>query len=351
MKPLAYLACLLLMWQCCPNEEPIKAAEPFGDGMVVAKDKPIMVFGEGSGKIKVEMGGEKTTCRASEGKWLAELPPMKAGGPYVMKIIHKKERIEFTDVYVGTVLLLGGQSNLQFKLQESNTPKEEWTGDSLMRSFSLPRLEEGEPFSPKDGWVVCTDENAAVWSAIGYLTAKEIRRRTGEAVGIVNCYQGASVIEAWIPAERVGKECYRLEDDQKHFDHHFDFYKTWNQDGLLFETDIELFAPYSVSRVVWYQGESDATVAEAAIYPALFSELAESWREAFRDAEMPFTIVQLADNIYRDPAGWKAMQEAQLRIPEVVPNTVVVKCADICENDDIHPKSKAALSIRIADML
>jgi len=348
-KIVLYALCLVCFWQCSSDNTPVSVAQQFGDGMVLAKNKPIFVFGEGSGRIKVAVNGVKAVCKAVEGKWIAELPPMEAGGPYTMTVSSKGGSVEFDDVYVGTVLLMSGQSNMQFQLQGSNTPQEEWTADPLLRSFTMPRIEPGEQFTPEDGWVSCSADNVAAWSAIGYMTGKEVRRRTGEAVGIVNCYQGASVIESWIPEERVEKECYALTDDQKHFDHFYEPYKAWNANGVLYHLDIEPFAPYSISRVVWYQGESNATVDESAIYPALFGEMAGAWREAFKDPELPFTIIQIADFIYRDQAGWTAMQEAQEKIPSVVSNTVTVKCADICENDDIHPKSKAALSLRVAE--
>ena len=106
----------------------LKAGEPFRDGMVLAKDKPVNVFGEGRGRVVVKVAGKKATAKARDGKWEAVLPQMEAGGPYTMTIRSKGDKVVFEDVYVGRVIVLAGQSNIQFKLRESSTPESEWTG-------------------------------------------------------------------------------------------------------------------------------------------------------------------------------------------------------------------------------
>ena len=46
--------------------------------------------------------------------------------------------------------------------------------------------------------------------------------------------------------------------------------------------------------------------------------------------------------------GWRLVQEAQAEISTVVPGVYTVISRDICETDDIHPRSKHALGCRIA---
>lgn len=128
--------------------------------MILAKGKPIHVFGEGTGHICVRLAGKKASAGCTDGRWDVTLPAMKAGGPYSMTIRSGKDRIILNDIYIGNVIMVSGQSNMQFKLRESSTPEEEWFSDPLLRSYSLPRMEEGEPFSPEDGWIACTEDNA-----------------------------------------------------------------------------------------------------------------------------------------------------------------------------------------------
>lgn len=350
---LTLLAALALPLLCpaAPEGTGLKLAEPFQDGCILAKDKPVRIFGEGEGRVKVKVAGRRAVAKAVDGKWTAVLPAMKAGGPYDMRVKCKGEKMTISDVYVGNVILLGGQSNLQFKLKESNTPQEDWKADGMLRSYSLPRLEEGEPFSPADGWVRCTKENAGDWSAIGYLVGSGIRKRTGEAVAIINCYQGASCIESWIPGEVAQQDRFSVPADQRQGDFLAGYYQTWNRPGTLFGKILSQIVPYAVSDVIWYQGESNSGKGEVEIYPALFEELLKSWRTAFEDENLPFVVVQLADHNRRGDEHWKRLQDLQARFPSMFDGVRSVRCKDVCETDNIHPQSKAALSERIIDIL
>lgn len=337
----------------CGRQSEFSLADPFAGGFVLAKDKPARIFGTGSGTVKVKLlcEGKSMACakaRAKAGLWTAILPAMPAGGPYELSVSSSDTTVTVCDVYVGTVILLGGQSNLQFKLEDSNTPPEEWKSDSLLREYSLPRLEEGEPYSPSDGWIRCTRENAGDWSAIGYLAGTELRKATGEAVAVINCYQGASVIETWIPEEIALLPQYSVADEERQGDFLSDYYWTWNKPGTLYREALGKIVPYGVSSVVWYQGESNTGRGEVAIYQDLFGELLKSWRAAFCDPTLPFVVVQLADHDRRGNEHWHRLQAIQAGFPDVFPNVASVPCKDVCETDDIHPKSKAVLSQRIA---
>lgn len=356
MKRYAWLLCLSFLFLSLPvlsvSVDRLQLHEAFTDHMVLPKNKTIRVFGKGDGKIKVALCGKKAKTKAVDGKWIAELPPMKAGGPYKLTVQSKEEKQEIEDVWIGTVVVAAGQSNMQFRLQDSSTPPSEWKSDPLMRSFSLRRIEQGEPHTPEEGWIVCTKEDAGNWSALGYHIAQALRERTGEAVGLINCYQGASIIEAWMPEEISQEERFQQPKEEKHFDHFYPAYAAFNKHGILYDTMVLSIAPYSVSHVAWYQGESNTGEGEYRIYPDLAKAMVESWRTAFLDESLPFTMVQIADLKGRgDAAGWKNIQQVQLRIPDIVEGVQVVRSADVCEDDNIHPKSKEALGRRIADTI
>lgn len=236
-----FIATIVLLAAFALSADAFTLEPMFSDGMVLAKGKPIRVFGEREGRISVSLAGKRAVCQAVDGRWEAVLPAMKAGGPYRMTFSYPGGKAVVEDVYIGTVIIMAGQSNIQFKLKESSSAPESWKSEPLL--------------------------------------------------------------------------------------------------------------PYAVSAVVWYQGESNTGSGEAAIYPLLARELVLSWREAFKDPSLPFTIVQIADYVHRPDPSWKAVQEAQLRIPTVVPGVIVVKSADVCETDNIHPKTKDGLSERIAGTL
>jgi hypothetical protein len=114
---------------------------------------------------------------------------------------------------------------------------------------------------------------------------------------------------------------------------------------------IEKILPFSLSSVLWYQGESNASVAEADIYLNMLSAMIGAWRRYFRNDELKFIIIQLADHLDRAGYAWEKIQSEQLRAQDVIPLTKCVICRDVCDNIDIHPKEKDVLSSRVCDAL
>ena len=72
------------------------------------------------------------------------------------------------------------------------------------------------------------------------------------------------------------------------------------------------------------------------------------WREDLRDRALPFVIMQIADFIPRTDDGWRLIQKAQTDVQSLQEKVITVISRDICETDDIHPKTKAPLAERIA---
>ncbi|MBR4171337.1 MAG: hypothetical protein IKR48_06765 [Kiritimatiellae bacterium] len=322
----------------------------FSDHMVVAEGQSLRVFGTGDGLVDITFRGARARTVATDGAWCLEVPSGVAGGPFTLKVDLAGTMREITDVYVGEVLVMAGQSNLQFTLAGTGDPPESWVENSLIRNFSLPRPEAGAPFSPANGWVPLSKRNAGAWSAIGYYVAvQRAARRPGVAIGIVSCFQGASAIQGWMPASMATDPKFKLpEGGRYHGDLTYKRYAAWNKPGALYEKTFLKLAPYAVSHVTWYQGESNTGHLESEVYPQMFAAMATQWRKDLRKADLPFTVVQIADFDRRQDSDWKALQEAQLKIPQICKYVTVVKSADVCESNDIHPKTKSRLSERIA---
>ena len=322
----------------------------FSDRTVFAENLPIRVFGTGDGCVKVSFLGETAEACSFGERWEVELAPREAGGPYEMEIELDGEKKVLSDVYVGKVYLIAGQSNAEFQLVTSNTSQELYRDDPLLRNYFVSRpWIETEALSSKDGWLPAKKETVGVWSAIGYLAGESVRNATGKAVGLISCYQGASVIESWLPREIA--DGIRLPDSQCYIDHYYPDFTPWNGNGIIYETMLKTFMPFAVNGVVWYQGESDTTVQEAAIYDRSMELLFACVRDMQRNPELPFVAVQIADYDYRKeygPDGWKGIQLAQERAAQKDGLVKLVKCADICESSMIHPVTKNALAERIA---
>lgn len=322
----------------------------FSNGMVLAADKPIRVFGEGTGTVTVRFLQNEKTLSSDGEKWLVELPAQPAGGPYEMEICLDGEWLTLSDVYLGEVILLNGQSNLQFKVRESTYPVENCESCELLRLFSVQNMHVSESWTPEDGWVTCRSEEAKDWSAIGYHAGLQIVREKQCAVGLIACYEGASVIESWLPEGTFAEMGLYFERKQLHGDHFHRVFSKWNGDGTLYHYMIEPLMPYSLTHVVWYQGESDASPAEGEEYDRLLMRLIEQRRADFMDPALPFVVIQLADTIERmnKSIGWFLVQQAQLRVGKRMRNVQTVISRDVCETDNVHPPTKIKLAERVA---
>ena len=320
----------------------------FSDHAVFAADRPISVFGSGKGRATVRLGEVCVDVCSETDTWCIELPGMGYGGPYTLEFSSDEEKKVLGDIYIGEVLLFSGQSNMSFALKESNTPKEYYSAPMpLLRYTKIADAGVAIPWSPADGI------SAEDWSALGYIAGKECALKKGVAIGVICCSQGASVIESWMPEGTLAKIGIDLSPEQKHLDHYHEVYGQWNSDAFLYRQRLSHIIPYTLSGVVWYQGESDASPEEGALYQYELEALIRIWRSDFKNPALPFVIVQIADTAERiaQGEGWRLVQRAQEEISSLVPSVYTVISRDICETDDIHPKSKYALGCRIAEAI
>ena len=352
----------------------MELGEIFRDNMVLAAGVPIRVFGRGKGIIKIDFRGEAREWEVGgidNDEWTVELPACEVGGPFEMKItLDAQDRgqtlstlsteaqdggqtLVLHDVYVGRVYLLAGQSNAEFTLSESTTPPEQWAGDPLLRNYFVDRPWIAEDvFAHGSGWMPAKTHEVGRWSALAYLVGQGMRQRTNEPVGIISCFQGASVIEAWLP--RADAERFRLPDGEVYIDHWYPDFAAWNGNATIYERMLTRVARFAVSGVIWYQGESDTSVAEASIYDAELACFASEVRHLQQNPDLRFAVVQIADYDYRadnDPAGWQGIQNAQARAAAADNYFSLIPSRDVCESSCIHPPTKALLAGRIVDAL
>ena len=317
----------------------------FGSNMVLQALAPVRFFGDGYGKVAVTLDGVRKEAEA-DGEWLVEFDPFDYGGPYDITVELDGIFIMLRDVYFGDVILLGGQSNMQFKLYESSESKENYRANENVRLYTVDRMETGERFSSRDGWVPLSLENAPYFSAIGYYVAQGLASKDRK-IGLIACYQGASVIQSWMPRDVALVPEFEIEN--RFADHVW--YPIWNDDGVLWENMMEKILPFAFNTVLWYQGESNASVNEADIYMDMLKAMILGWRRYFKNDNMRFIVIQLADHLDRAGYAWEKIQSEQLRAQDEIPLVKTVICRDVCDNIDIHPREKDVLSQRIVALL
>ncbi len=122
-----------------------------------------------------------------------------------------------------------------------------------------------------------------------------------------------------------------------------------NSPHILFDNMLSPLIPYALRGAIWYQGESNASNAKQ--YRKLFPIMIKSWRKAWNQGNFPFLFVQLANfgQFIKDPAEspWAELREAQTMTLSL-PNTGMAVTIDIGEFNDIHPRNKQDVGLRLA---
>lgn len=122
-----------------------------------------------------------------------------------------------------------------------------------------------------------------------------------------------------------------------------------NLPTTLYNAVLYPLAPYALSGIVWYQGESNA--GNPAPYGDYLKKLMGCWRDRWNDQQMPFVIVQLAN--YMAPSeqpqnsGWAQLREQQRLTAKNDQRAEMACIIDLGETVDIHPLRKKEVAERI----
>lgn len=178
--------------------------------MVLQRNQNINVWGwcKSAAKVKVTLNGQQANTTAdAKGNWRATLPPMAAGGPYVMDVTSGNEHLQYKDVMLGEVWICSGQSNMQFFLnQATGYEQEQKQADTMqVRQFLVPQKMSLTPEKNLSGgeWIKASAGKVGYFSAVGYFFAKHLAQKLHVTVGIVHSSWGASQAESWISKESL----------------------------------------------------------------------------------------------------------------------------------------------------
>jgi sialate O-acetylesterase len=191
--------------------KPVKLAALFGDHAVLQREMPVPVWGwtRPLAPVTVRLGPcEARGLAGEDGKFLVRLPPMPAGGPYVLAAAAEGGgTAESTDVMVGEVWLASGQSNMEWTMTQTGAPGQREAAnaaDPLLRMLTVPREARlGRRADLPASWQCCAPPATGEFSAVGYYFARRLRAELGVAVGLINASVGGTFIEAWISRERL----------------------------------------------------------------------------------------------------------------------------------------------------
>ena len=322
------------------------------------------------------------------GKWIYNMNPPKAGGPYEMTLTGKNT-ITVKNIMVGEVWICSGQSNMQMSVQSSNNATEEIAAADYpnIRLFTVQRKVAQEPQSDCEGsWTLCSPETVPGFSAVGYFFGRELYQKLDVPVGLIHTSWGGTPAEAWTRRgvlksdtdfrpilNRYDEAIKKYPQAKKEYEQKL---AEWKQavekakaEGTnpprrpgapfgpghphspsgLYNAMIAPLIPYGIRGAIWYQGESNA--GRAYQYRKLFPAMIKNWRTDWGQGDFPFLFVQLANfmAVKPDPgeSNWAELREAQLMTLSL-PNTGMATIIDIGDADDIHPKDKQDVGKRLA---
>lgn len=201
---------LLLLLAASPfrADAVVKLPRLVSNGMVLQRDMPLKIWGwaDPSEKVKVEFIGKTYQTKADKkGNWQLELPAMKAGGPYKMKV----NGVEINDILFGDVWLASGQSNMELQIRRvmdlyaDEIKQINNANIRLFRSSTRKEPDIAQADYPDGSWLPATPENIMDFSAVAYFFANELYQKHQVPVGIISTAIGGSPAEAWLSEEAV----------------------------------------------------------------------------------------------------------------------------------------------------
>lgn len=285
-----------------------------------------------SATVSAPTGRGVDRVRFADGK----LTGVPTGGPYTLVCQVKVEgpnpafntQVVVSPIFVGDLWVLAGQSNMQGvgdlidvtpphpsvmalgmdgKWVQAEEPLH-WLVDSP------DPVHSGDPSTQKKRSEE-EHKTRTKGTGLGLPFAVAMVEKTNVPIGLVICAHGGTSMEQWNPAKKEdgGKSLY----------------------GSMIR-QVKL-AGNKVAGVLWYQGESDAMGGAAEKYPKVFADFIAAVRSDFHDSELPFYFVQIGRFVNGgSPKGWNAVQDAQRKLPDQVPNTAVISVIDLELDDLIH---------------
>ena len=366
-KKLSFFFLSLLLTSFSTTQANVILPKILGHNMVLQRNKHVLVWGTAvkGEKVTVTFGGQtKTTVANDSGRWEVKLNPMQASELPRQMTIAGTNTIVLKNILVGEVWLCSGQSNMEYAMRKNSKLQNTVRGahfaedDLLTASNSnirifLVRRKYMSPDSTHAGWSPAIASEALLkdFSAAGYFFAKNLYTKLHIPVGMISSAVPGSRIEPWIQAEKM-KVSPKLKDGK--------VLEPLTADGgdagKFYTTMIQPLIPFALKGFLWYQGESGCFLNENIRYAYKQKTLIESWRNDWRDKDLPFYYVQIAPYSYSSakdvrphttdnlPEFWES-QALLLKLPQ----TGMITITDLVDSIvDLHPGYKWEVGRRLS---
>jgi sialate O-acetylesterase len=358
------------------------------DHMVIQRGLPVHVWGMAAPlePVTVTFRGETKSGTADDlGRWSIYLSPGEAGGPFQLSI-KATNTIVLDDVLVGDVWVASGQSNMEFPMTglinaSSEIAAAQYPKIRIFRVEHRPSDFRRSDVEAKT-WSACTPESAADSSAVAYYFARDLHRRMNIPIGLVESFWGGTPAESWTSLHALSADASLMpvfaarsqitdkreygillhQQEERDFQHAVEQAKAegkpvpsrpWRPDfaawapAALYNGMIAPLTPFAIRGVIWYQGEANSGPDRAPLYARLFQTMIRDWRSAWGEGDFPFLFVQIANWNVAAEDLWPEVRDAQFKAL-ALKNTGMAVTIDIGDPDDVHPKDKLDVGLRLA---
>lgn len=323
----------------------------FSDNMVLQRNAEAKIWGWANPNEEVKIipswdNKEYKVKANSQAYWEIKIITVKEGGPFIITLKGYNE-IVLKNILLGDVWLCSGQSNMEMAASwgiDNGEEEVKHATNENIRFFSVPKLSATDPQNNVSGtWTTCTPETMKNFSAVGYFFAKRVQEDLKSVpIGLISSNWGGTSAEVWMSKEVFAKnpELLKVTENYKPNDY------CPIEPSRTFNAMINPLVGFKLTGALWYQGESNVG---SAIYDKTFAALITSWRAIWED-DFPFYFVQIAPYQYgENHFGGAEVRDFQRRTL-AVPKTGMVVTSDISPIDDIHPKDKKTVGVRLANL-
>ncbi|NME72654.1 sialate O-acetylesterase [Flammeovirga aprica] len=321
----------------------------FSDGMILQQSDTVNIFGWEKPNTNIQLtstwGAQLQTQSNKEGFWTLKLPTPKGSFDPQQITLEGKNKITLKDILIGEVWLASGQSNMEWTASAGlkNDSKEiKNAHQPFVRIFKAERNDSDQKDTKVKGeWLTMTPKTMPYVSTVSYYFATKLKDTLMVPIGVITTSWGGTPIETWIPKDALQQEQDLWTSSQKHKPN------PWGpvQQGLLYNGMVAPFKDFTISGLLWYQGEANVE------YPELYAEklqlLAQTWRKQF-DRQLPLYFVQIAPYKYASHINAGQLRNEQRRASEIIDNAKMLVISDLANLDDIHPTNKKPVGQRLA---
>lgn len=272
----------------------------------------------------------KAIGKTQRKRFSVPLTGIPTGGPYEVSLQLTSnsgallEESTFSDILVGDVWMLGGQSNMQGCGLLQGSPK------------AIPQV---RAFYMDDRWAPAQDPIHNMWNTVddvhitlcggrpgistvsgtgpGVSFAQTIYKATGVPQGVIASGHGGTSMAQWSPAlkKQGSNSLYGA------------MLRRFHKNGS------------NIAGIVWYQGESDANPDCSRIFTKVMKNFIKSARNDMRLPTLPFISVQISRVVGwggTDSTWWNSIQDQERTLAESVPHYAAVPAIDLPLVDPIH---------------